>query len=164
MGSRIVYETQKANYLHETTLGKRMRVSKIKTRQFIDFTWNALALVAITWLLTFGSASASSVSEREVASAVVQAASAEISANSTTEVKIDNFAFTPALVTVKAGTEVTWINHDDIPHTVDSTQGKFKSAALDTNDKFQFRFTEPGEYPFYCRMHPKMTGKVIVQP
>lgn len=81
-----------------------------------------------------------------------------------TEVKIDNFAFTPGAVTVKAGTQVTWINHDDIPHTVDSTEGKFKSAALDTDDKFQFRFTEPGEYPFYCRMHPKMTGKIIVQP
>jgi plastocyanin len=65
---------------------------------------------------------------------------------------------------VKVGTEVTWTNHDDIPHTVDSTQGKFKSAALDTDNKFQFRFTEPGEYPFYCRMHPKMTGKVVVQP
>jgi plastocyanin len=81
-----------------------------------------------------------------------------------TEVMIDNFAFTPGLVSVKAGTQVPWINHDDIPHTVDSTQGKFKSAAMDTNDKCQFRFTEPGEYLFYCRMHPKMTGKIIVQP
>ena len=79
------------------------------------------------------------------------------------EVKIDNFAFTPGATTVKPSTEVTWINRDDIPHTVDSTQGKFKSAALDTNDKFQFRFTEPGEYPYFCRMHPKMTGSVIVQ-
>jgi plastocyanin len=64
---------------------------------------------------------------------------------------------------VKPGTEVTWINRDDIPHTVDSAQGKFKSAALDTNEKFQFRFTETGEYPYFCRMHPKMTGSVIVQ-
>jgi len=92
------------------------------------------------------------------------AASARASTDSAAEVKIVNFAFTPGAVTVKAGTQVTWINHDDIPHTVDSTQGKFKSAALDTDDKFQFRFTEPGEYPFYCRMHPKMTGKIIVQP
>src|SRR5262249_50251644 len=81
-----------------------------------------------------------------------------------TQVKIDNFAFTPAVITVKVGAQVTWINQDDIPHTVDSSEGKFKSSALDTDDKFQFRFTEPGEYPFYCRMHPKMTGKVIVQP
>jgi plastocyanin len=85
-------------------------------------------------------------------------------ANSAIEVNIDNFAFTPAVITVKAGTQVTWVNHDDIPHTIDSTEGKFKSGALDTNDKFEFRFTQPGEYPFYCRVHPKMTGKIIVQP
>ena len=80
------------------------------------------------------------------------------------EVKIDNFAFNPAVITVKAGTQVIWINKDDIPHTVDSSEGKFKSAALDTDQKFEFKFSEPGEYPFFCRMHPKMTGKVIVQP
>lgn len=81
-----------------------------------------------------------------------------------TEVKIDNFAFNPAVITVKAGTQVIWINKDDIPHTVDSSEGKFKSAALDTDEKFEFKFSDPGEYPFFCRMHPKMTGKVIVQP
>lgn len=86
-----------------------------------------------------------------------------VAASGTTEVKIDNFAFAPTPITVKAGTEVTWTNHDDIPHTVDSTQGKFKSAALDTDQKFQFRFTEAGEYPYYCRLHPKMTGSVVVQ-
>ena len=80
------------------------------------------------------------------------------------QVMIDNFVYSPVPLTVKVGTTVTWINHDDIPHTVDSTQGKFKSAALDTDDKFEFHFTEAGEYPFYCRIHPKMTGKVIVQP
>jgi 3',5'-cyclic-AMP phosphodiesterase len=79
------------------------------------------------------------------------------------EVKIDNFAFTPGTITIKPGTQVTWINRDDIPHTVDSTQGKFKSAALDTDQRFEFRFAEPGEYPYYCRMHPKMTGTIIVQ-
>jgi 3',5'-cyclic-AMP phosphodiesterase len=79
------------------------------------------------------------------------------------EVKIDNFSFTPAKITVKAGTQVTWTNKDDIPHTVDSTQGKFKSGALDTDQKFQFRFTDAGEYPYFCRMHPKMTGSIVVQ-
>ena len=77
--------------------------------------------------------------------------------------KIDNFAFTPGATRVKAGTTVTWTNRDDIPHTVDSTDGKFKSAALDTGDNFRFRFTEPGEYAYFCRMHPKMTGSVVVQ-
>ena len=90
-------------------------------------------------------------------------ASGGVSTDSATEVKIDNFAFTPGAIKVKPGTQVTWINNDDIPHTVDSTQGKFKSAALDTDQKFEFRFTEPGEYPYYCRMHPKMTGSIVVQ-
>jgi len=90
-------------------------------------------------------------------------ASGGASTDSAPEVKIDNFAFTPGAITIKRGTQVTWINHDDIPHTVDSTQGKFKSAALDTDQKFEFRFAEPGEYPYYCRMHPKMTGSIVVQ-
>lgn len=80
------------------------------------------------------------------------------------EVLINDFSYTPVPLTVKVGTTVKWINHDDIPHTVDSTQGKFKSGALDTDEKFEFRFTEAGEFPFYCRIHPKMTGKIIVQP
>jgi 3',5'-cyclic-AMP phosphodiesterase len=84
-------------------------------------------------------------------------------AGSAPEVKIDNFAFTPGAVTVSPGTQVTWINRDDIPHTVDSTQGKFKSAALDTDEKFQFSFADPGEYPYFCRIHPKMTGSIIVK-
>lgn len=80
------------------------------------------------------------------------------------QVIIDNYAFSPASLTVKAGTTVTFINHDDDAHTVDSTQGKFKSSTLNKGDQFEFRFTEAGEYPFYCRFHPKMTGKIIVQP
>jgi len=128
----------------------------------LDFKWSGLALVSIVAGLTLSGASASS-SPRGGAGAA-QSAVAGASMEAATQVKIDNFAFTPGAVTVKPGTQVTWVNHDDIPHTVDSTEGKFKSAALDTDDKFQFRFTEPGEYPFYCRMHPKMTGKIIVQP
>jgi len=91
-------------------------------------------------------------------------ASAQASMGSEAEVQIDNFTFTPGAINVKAGTRVIWVNHDDIPHTVDSTEGKFKSGALDTDDKFEFRFVQPGEYPFYCRIHPKMIGKIIVRP
>ena len=79
------------------------------------------------------------------------------------QVIIDNYAFSPASLTVKVGTMVTWINHDDDPHTVDSSQGKFKSATLNKGSGFEFRFTEAGEYPFFCRFHPNMTGKIIVQ-
>jgi plastocyanin len=79
------------------------------------------------------------------------------------EVKIDNFSFMPQDTTVAAGTTVTWINRDDVPHTVVSTSGKFKSKALDTDDKFSFTFSEPGTYEYFCSVHPKMTAKVIVQ-
>jgi plastocyanin len=81
------------------------------------------------------------------------------------EVKIDNFSFSPANLTVAAGTTVTWINRDDIPHVVVSSDDPkvFKSKALDTDEKFSFTFTKAGTYPYFCAIHPKMTGKVIVQ-
>ena len=79
------------------------------------------------------------------------------------EVKIDNFSFGPATLTVAVGTTVTWINHDDIPHTVVSNDKLFKSKVLDTDEKFSFTFTKAGEYPYFCGIHPKMTGKVVVQ-
>ena len=123
-------------------------MKRMETRQSVDFKWSALALLAILSVTVLKG----------------QSTIAAASSNSASEVKIDNFVFSPGVITVKAGTQVTWINKDDIPHTVDSTDGKFKSAAMDTDEKFQFRFTEPGEYPFCCRMHPKMTGKIIVQP
>jgi len=83
----------------------------------------------------------------------------------TTEVKIDNFTFGPAALTVPVGTTVTWINKDDIPHTVVSTDDPkaFKSKVLDTDEKFSFTFSKPGTFPYFCSIHPKMTGKVIVQ-
>jgi plastocyanin len=81
----------------------------------------------------------------------------------TLEVKIDNFSFGPVELTVPVGTTVTWTNRDDIPHTVVSTEGVFKSKVLDTDEKFSFTFSKPGSYPYFCSIHPKMTGKVVVQ-
>jgi plastocyanin len=81
----------------------------------------------------------------------------------TTEVKIDNFSFGPVELTVPVGTTVTWTNRDDIPHTVVSTDKVFKSKVLDTDEKFSFSFSKAGTYPYFCSIHPKMTGKVIVQ-
>ena len=94
---------------------------------------------------------------------VGDAVAAQEKAAATAEVKIDNFSFGPAALTVPAGTTVTWTNRDDIPHTVVSTDGVFKSKALDTDDKFSFVFTKPGTYPYFCSIHPKMTGQVIVK-
>ncbi len=79
------------------------------------------------------------------------------------EVKIDNFSFGPAALTVSAGTTVTWTNRDDIPHTVVSDDKVFKSKVLDTDEKFSYTFNKPGTYSYFCSVHPKMTGKVIVQ-
>lgn len=79
------------------------------------------------------------------------------------QVKIDNFSFTPQVLTIKAGTSVTWTNKDDVPHTVVSTSKKFASKVLDTDERFSFTFKEPGTYEYYCSVHPHMTGKVVVQ-
>ena len=78
-------------------------------------------------------------------------------------VKIDNFVFGPQTLTVPVGTTVTWTNADDIPHTSVSTDGVFKSKVLDTDEQFSYTFTKAGTYPYYCTIHPKMTGKVVVQ-
>jgi plastocyanin len=79
------------------------------------------------------------------------------------EVKVDNFSFGPATLTVAVGTTVTWTNRDDIPHTVVSTDKVFKSKVLDTDEKFSFTFDKAGTYPYFCSIHPKMTGSVVVQ-
>jgi plastocyanin len=79
------------------------------------------------------------------------------------EVKIDNFSFGPQTVTVPVGATVIWTNNDDIPHTVVSTDGVFKSKVRDTDEKFSYTFTKAGTYSYYCSVHPKMTGKVVVQ-
>ena len=78
-------------------------------------------------------------------------------------VKIDNFVFGPQTITVPVGTTVTWTNSDDIPHTAVSTDGVFKSKVMDTDEKYSYTFTKAGTYPYYCSVHPKMTGKVVVQ-
>ena len=79
------------------------------------------------------------------------------------EVRIDNFSFGPQTITVPVGATVTWTNKDDIPHTSVSTDGVFKSKVLDTDEKFSYTFTKAGTYPYYCTIHPKMTGKIVVQ-
>ena len=79
-------------------------------------------------------------------------------------IQIDNFHYSPATLVVAPGTTVTWTNDDDSPHSIREKDGKFKSAALDTDDKFSQTFTAPGEYEYFCSIHPYMTGKVVVKP
>jgi plastocyanin len=78
-------------------------------------------------------------------------------------VKIDNFSFSPATITVAAGTTIRWTNRDDIPHTVVSEDKTFKSKVLDTDEQFTYTFTKPGTYSYFCSIHPKMTAKIVVQ-
>ncbi len=102
-----------------------------------------------------------------VAMALLLTASARVAAAdqppANAEVTIDNFSFGPQTVTVPVGATVTWTNRDDIPHTVVSTDGVFKSKVRDTDEKFSYTFTKAGTYSYFCSVHPKMTGKVVVQ-
>jgi plastocyanin len=90
----------------------------------------------------------------------VAAAQDKSAANTVT---VDNFSFAPSPIEIHARTRVTWINKDDVPHTVVSVDGKFKSQALDTDEMFSFTFQDPGTYEYFCSVHPKMTGKIIVK-
>ncbi len=90
-------------------------------------------------------------------------ASSTASQDALVQASIDNFVFTPKELTVKVGATVRWTNKDDIPHTVTSDTKIFESSVLDTNQSFQFKFANPGRYPYFCRLHPHMTGVVTVQ-
>jgi plastocyanin len=81
------------------------------------------------------------------------------------QVVIDNYVFQPATLTVKPGTKVTWVNRDDVPHTATSSDKvkKFNSVSLDTDEKFYHVFKKPGVYKYFCAVHPKMTGQIIVK-
>jgi amicyanin len=80
------------------------------------------------------------------------------------QVKIANFTFDPAVLTVKVGATVTWVNADDIPHLVSEKDGKFRSSALDTDATFSQTFKDAGTIEYFCVLHPHMTGKIVVEP
>ena len=86
-----------------------------------------------------------------------------VAQNNVVPVTIDNFVFKPGRVTVKAGTTVTWTNRDDIPHTVAAKERQFKSKVMDTDESYSFTFSTPGEYTYFCSLHPHMTGTIVVE-
>jgi plastocyanin len=96
-----------------------------------------------------------------IADAVLDDARASAAGGS--QVVVDNFSFAPAMATVPVGTTVTWTNHDDIPHNVVSPERKFKSPVLDTDETFSHTFEVAGTYKYYCSIHPRMTGQVVVR-
>ena len=113
----------------------------------------------IVWILGL-------LSTAMVAVLMLAAASSYSSANTSqpaaTQINVDNFSFGPTTLTVAAGTTITWTNRDDMPHTIVSTEKVFKSKVLDTDEKFSFTFDQAGTYPYFCSIHPKMTGSVVV--
>jgi plastocyanin len=80
------------------------------------------------------------------------------------KIQIKDFMFNPPTITVKSGEKITWINRDEEPHTVVSVGKKFqKSSALDTDQEFTITAGEPGTYTYFCSVHPKMTGTIVVE-
>ena len=112
-----------------------------------------------------GGAVAAPAAAGSVAPSAVAAAPPDSAASATaTTIRIDNFSFNPRSTTVPAGTTITWANADDVPHKIVSSDGKFTaSPALDTNDRYTFGFSRPGRYEYFCGIHPKMTGVIVVQ-
>ncbi len=107
------------------------------------------------------------LSSGQASSAPADTASAGAHAQKTAQPKntitVDNFSFNAAVLTVSAGTTVTWVNRDDVPHKIVSTDKKFSSPVLDTDGRFSYTFTAPGTYEYFCSIHPTMVGKVVVK-
>jgi plastocyanin len=78
-------------------------------------------------------------------------------------VTIDNFSFTASELTVAVGTTVKWVNHDDIPHNIVNKDKVFRSKPLDTDDSYSYTFASAGTFDYFCGLHPKMQGKIIVK-
>ena len=90
---------------------------------------------------------------------------ASVSGNTIT---IKNFAFTPKTITVKTGSIVRWENKDSIPHRIifidkDGQDTPVDSSVLSSTQSWSKKFDQPGTYPYYCKIHPEMTGTVIVE-
>lgn len=130
----------------------------------------ALVIASVAWLRRPGVGEARADSGPPVVTAdATQRADVPTSAPAETakdvQVSIDNFAFKPRELSVAAGTTITWVNHDDVPHTATGSgeQPAFDSKALDTDDKYSFTFTKPGTYKYFCKVHTHMTGTVVVK-
>jgi len=95
--------------------------------------------------------------------AVLLLALAAGAAHADNAVTIRNFDFAPMSLSVRAGTTVTWRNDDEEPHTVVSESGLFRSAAIDGGENFSFKFDKPGTYRYFCTIHPKMVGTIVVK-
>ena len=98
-----------------------------------------------------------------IAALALELAGSALAGTANPTITISNFTFGPMEVTIPVGGTVTWVNGDDVPHTVRAVDGSFHSKPLDSDERFSFTFTRPGVYPYFCSIHPKMTAKVTVR-
>ena len=125
---------------------------------------NRIPLITLSLMLAFVFAiSLNSPSFAGKEEEVKQTSSSQNNQIDKNQINIDNFSFTPATLAIPVGTKVTWVNHDDVPHLIMSTDKRFVSPVLDTDQQFSYTFTTPGTYTYYCSIHPKMTAKIIVR-
>ena len=110
---------------------------------------------ALAPALSLALAASSALAPPSLAADAPPAASASI--------RIDNFSFAPALLKVARGTKVTWVNADDVPHVVRTEDSTIKSPALDTDDTYSYTFDKAGTYRYFCSLHPKMQGTIVVR-
>jgi plastocyanin len=133
--------------------------------------WRAGALASVMGLLAIMAAGCAGSSDGKEGGKGIAASEAPSMDNKSqpgevpNHIVIDNFTFNPSRLTVPAGTMVTWVNRDDVPHTATSTAKpkRFNSGTLDTDDQFSYVFTAPGTYDYFCAVHPKMTGQIVVK-
>lgn len=100
---------------------------------------------------------------RALGAAAALVLSTALSAAEPVTIDIAKFAFGPKEITVAPGTTVVWINHDETPHTISATDHSFVSKALDTDDRYEHTFADEGDIPYFCTVHPFMTGVVHVR-
>ena len=123
----------------------------------------AAVSVACAALLIAGCGSGSDRSSGGTGKSTGATQSSGSAATAPNTIVMKNFMFAPTDLTIKAGTTVTWKNLDGEPHTVVNDAGLFRSAALDQNDTFQFKFDKPGVYKIFCGIHPNMRATITVQ-
>jgi plastocyanin len=141
-----------------------MRIAEINWRvRSIAGAWCLVALLALSACGQTSAAAPAGPVFTTPAAPAPTAAGSTITPGAGTQVTIDNFTFTPGALAIKAGTAVTWTNHDDVPHTVTAQDHAFSSAGLDTGDTFTHTFDTPGRYVYYCTIHPKMTATIVVR-
>jgi plastocyanin len=103
------------------------------------------------------------VLRRALGTGIAMVIASRMAAAADAQVIIDNFTFSPTPLKVKAGTTVTWVNHDDIPHSLVCPKLNVHSHALDTDASFAFKFDKAGTYDYVCGLHPHMHGQVVVE-